>query len=622
MSGFEMLNNVAFLRKLDSLGCCHLLCSILLLVPLWWCDFPPGIDLPQHANLLSIIASFLSGDSEYRFFYGSNIFTPYVTTYLVGGLITGIANAVIAIKVILSITVVGTALSVDYWLSTCKLDRRLALFAYPLVFGFPFQWGFLSFCFSIPLIFLVLGLAHSWSSPLSVKRTLIMSLLLILLFITHLCSFIFAIACIGFICLLSPCRFGLCLTTVPSLTLFLIWKLATSRSLTMVHSWDEFPVLNRIGLLLGGYFSVEPSSLAVWAGLILTVGILIAVRGSPAIRLCSSVPFFVASLLFFVLPDTVSGTSFIASRYVGLVHLLLLGLVVAPPSKRYLWRICISAVFLIVVFDVRLLGFNSEIAGLKGLAGQMPTMATVSGQPLLKTPDSAWLGTGQLRHVGAWLTSLSGGVYENDFARYFQLPIQRHADLPWVRTTSATVFRGSLPKDVASTVQPNGAVKYKRESGNWHLVIYGAPTPISGLSVVRWGQEWGVLKSNRSVQDKVLSVGGVAYPKGIGSHINGWVQLYAEESDCTVKVGCGIDDASGGVSHVRCSVEKEDGAVAWASPVQSSGELPTFTSVTVPAGKSVFLVGRHVARHGIDHGHLNWLLSECQEGVLREEGGS
>jgi hypothetical protein len=288
---------------------------------------------------------------------------------------------------------------------------------------------------------------------------------------------------------------------------------------------------------------------------------------------------------------------------------------VAPSGTRSLLRIGISSVFLIVIFDIRLLGFNTEIAGLRGLASDLPKMATISGKPLLKTADSAWLGTGQLRHVGAWLTSLSGGVYENDFARYFQLPVQRLTGLPWVRTTSATIFRGQAPQDVASMGQTSGPLKYIRNSGEWHVAVYGLPQVVAGLSVVSWGQDWGVLRVHRSVQDRELSVGGVTYPIGLGSHINGWVQLYAQESDCRLKVGCGIDDGSGGVSHAQCSVEREDGAIVWASPIQSSSKPPTFASVRVPAGGSVFLIGRSVARHGVDHGHLNWLLSECQVGL-------
>ena len=591
----------------------HTACILFILIPLWWCDFPSGIDLPQHANLFRTLASKVFEETDTSFLYEVNFFTPYLTTYILGATLAAAFNAVVACKLILSLTVILTGVALHYWLKSCKLELRLALFGYPLAFDYHYHWGILSFGLSVPLVLFILGIIVADEKGVTVKQGLIVSILLLILAATHVSSFLLTISCTAVISLFSLRRITYLFSLLPSIALFLCWELSVSRPSTEANLDQDIDLTYRLLLLIGGYFSALPSTKSIIAGFVCAGFIAVLLKPKLKWSVGAGVPFIASLFLFLGPPETLGGTSLVMTRYLVFVHLFVLGLIAPSTRPSILSRIAVCVVGLILLFDIRLIGFNTELRGLKQLAMLVPLNSSLAGENLLTKPHSTWMGYGQLKHVDTWVTSIRGGVYSNDFAHYFQLPIQRRSGLPWVRSTSAYLsWDGPEPTPLRWS-RPIGPVDQTTIASNFRLVLLKKLFYSDGLEITRWGQDWGELVINKSVEHRPITIAGKNYTTGLGSHVNGWVQLKAPERDCTVRIGCGIDDNSGGLSHAQCSIEDEKGGVLWSSRKQSSKSPPQFEILKIRAGQSIFLIGRTVVGHGTPYGHLDWIISPCNE---------
>ena len=592
----------------------HLVFLSLSLIPLWIVDFPSGIDLPQHAYLFRVLSELLSGPSERDFFYYFNPFTPYLTTYVVGAYLSDLLNTVVACKIILSLIVITTPLALDYWLSSFEGDRRLAVLGYPLVFDFHYHWGFVSFGVAIPLLLLVLGIFNSNSPRPLITRGALLSILLLLLLSTHLYAFLFAILTIGIQTLCKPRKLLHAICALPSFALYLTWKQASNVNAHELSLLSLMPVdlPNRFKVLFGGYFTADPDYHWALLGLAISIFFLLISRAGPRFKLEAFIPFSIALVFTLVLPDLIAGTSFVATRNVALVHLFFLGNIKLPHrGLRQLTPPALAAA-LSLLFSFRLIGFNSELIGLRHLSTFLSPTSSLASRTLETHPDSYWLGAGQFRHVGAWLTSLAGGMSDNDYAWYFQLPVQRRRTIPWMKSVSDTVHWGKENSPSLASLQTVGKAISTEQSSQWLLRQYSPPVLHNGITIYRWGQGWGDLQIDRSVANTPLSVGGRIFNHGIGVHTNGWVLAKTPEKHCTISLTCGIDDRSGGHSEAECHVfAAATGSLLWASHPISTGSQPAETIIHFSPDTLIFLMHRSRAGDSINYGHIDWGLSEC-----------
>ena len=130
-----------------------LLCS----VPVLWFEYPPMLDLPQHAANIEAIKRVLGGGWEYAGLFEITYLNPYWLGYAAVLLLSIPLGIVLACKLVVATAAVAFPLSAGLFLRRMRVDPVLYWLLLPLPFGFAYEWGFLNFLVAAPLGFLFLN---------------------------------------------------------------------------------------------------------------------------------------------------------------------------------------------------------------------------------------------------------------------------------------------------------------------------------------------------------------------------------------------------------------------------------------------------------------------------------
>lgn len=164
---------------------CFALCAVAAMVPLWTVSYLPMVDLPQHAAQVAIWQAYHDPGLGYEKLYEFNWFTPYLLGYSLTRLIALAFGVSLAIKVVISLAVLGLPLSCLYLLRSSSGEEWWALLTFPLAYGFCFYWGFLNYLIAIPLGVMLLGAAYRYRQAQTWGRGLALALWAVLLFFAH-----------------------------------------------------------------------------------------------------------------------------------------------------------------------------------------------------------------------------------------------------------------------------------------------------------------------------------------------------------------------------------------------------------------------------------------------------
>lgn len=124
------------------------------------------------------------------------------------------------------------------------------------------------------------------------------------------------------------------------------------------------------------------------------------------------------------------------------------------------------------------------------------------------------------------------------------------------------------------------------------------------LDIDLMSQEWGSPRAGHSVDGAPLTLGGAAFPHGIGTHANSeWtIDLKGQATRFAAVVG--VDDESGDEGSV-VFVVWVDGKEVQRSKVMRGGDEPVVVSVDLRGARELMLMVED-AGDGIDHDHANW----------------
>jgi hypothetical protein len=592
------------------------LCAAFGLAAVWAPHFPAGVDLPQHANLFHIWASLGDGKSGYRFFYEISWFTPYLLTYLLALPLTKIGGALFAIKVLLSVAVLATPWALGRWLKTIGGEVWWSLWGFVLVFGFGYQWGFISWVLSFPVAFAYLAALedqHHMPSPRHVLTTLV---LVVAIFFMHAVTFAVCVAVGGLLGLLElkrPRRAALeLLHLVPGTALALLWVISERRpGVPRPHEWP--PRMERIAALFGGAFSAAPSYLWAMVGLAVLAAMTVLARPILARNPRRWLPLLLAALGFAGLPETIHHTWLIGTRFCAFVH----GFAPAafqptasgPGATR---RMRIATVLLVllalVVLNVRLAWFNRELHGLDEVMRSVEPGSDVYGLLPETGARSEAMGALELGQTMAWVTAIRGGFLHNDSGRYFQIPVQRRLDVAWPSHCRYYLTRGDRDSGRAlSAARAKAPVRLIRQSGEWSLFEAERPTQRTGdITVVRYGQEWGDLAVDRAVGGGALTIGGTSFATGLGTHSRSAIEIRLVRRGRAFAGKVGLDDEARGLGRARFLILGAERRQLWSSghmktgdparpfSVSLGGQSGDILLVTEPAGSNRF-------------GHADWV---------------
>lgn len=479
------------------------LCAAASLIPIWTVHYLPMTDFPQHALQTAILRFYNDPVFGYQDHYVIRWFTPYITVFLFGAALAFLMPLFVAMKVVLSVAVVG--LPAALWLAIRETggDRWWALLGFPLSFGYSFYWGFFSYQVAIPIAVLQIALGLRWIRVRSWKAGAAVSACSIGLFFTHPLAFAIASIICAFIILehsrhpLSPFILGA--PFLAAAPFVLAWHRMTSANQWLFHdrSYDLSSGVDKIRSLPAALLSMPGDAIAHIGGIAL-FGLVFLGAGKPARLIRRLAPAVAVTILYYKLPSYIFGANYIYERTAIFVPLtLILGLVAARGSFRL--TAIRSGVFVfclgwMVFVSVKFHKFNAQASHFKEIVAAMPESQRVIAY--LESTSST-MGTHlQVVHFPAWYQVAKGGRTGYDFARFYISLVGRKegaGDL-------AAIHQPSFAPDDPFVVGPHEVERYdyvlvrslrrrptwehrlpmsvlvlEKSAGNWHL--YRKMTP-------------------------------------------------------------------------------------------------------------------------------------------------
>jgi hypothetical protein len=586
-------------------------CAAIALFVIWVFKYHAGIDLAQHANFFQMLARYGDPKSGFRFFYYVDFFTPYAALYLLGWPLTKIGGAVFAVKVVLSIAALATPLTLGRWLRAVGGEPWLALLGFPLVFGFPYLWGFLSMVLATPVSFAYLAAFEEFRREHRPKRMIVASALGILLFFCHGVTFGVTMLASGLICALQTKWRRILvegLHFVPIVLVFVPW-------LFLHHGHGgmdpkEWPTESRFVTLFSGQFSPQPAYFPALAGFAVFASLVIAGRPTLATTPSRLVPVTLAVAGLLGLPEWLHDTWLIGSRFVHYVYCFLPAAFDVTLGQRGLRRFRtfvagLSALGLLT-FGYRLKRYNAEYAGFSAIQHAIPPGGDV--KLFIGQVETETFGDSELSQSPAWITAEQGGFLENDLSQYFQLPLQRRSQVPRPLEYTYFVTRGTA-RQARNAVGHDATLLLS--DGRWH-VFEGRHTKVDvpGLTLVRFGQDWKVPRQDLAVQGEPLTIAGRGFLRGIGTHARSALQMRLTRPARRLRGMVGMDDEATESAEAVFRIMNWKRERLWSSPKLGHGDAPVAFDVSIEGIEGdVFLVTDSVGPN--TGAHTDWVDVEA-----------
>lgn len=169
---------------------------VLHLVPLWSFKYFPSQDGPAHLANATIIREYHHPDATaFREYYVLNEhLTPNWIGHLVLAGLMSLMPMLVAEKVFLSGYVILLPVAVRYAVAAVRPQSTfLAVLAFPFVYNYLFHLGFFSFSYSLPMFFLVSGYWLKHRERFTLRDTIILAALSLLLYFGHIVSTVTAL---------------------------------------------------------------------------------------------------------------------------------------------------------------------------------------------------------------------------------------------------------------------------------------------------------------------------------------------------------------------------------------------------------------------------------------------
>jgi len=586
-------------------------CSLVALIAVWGHRYPVGIDLPQHANLFRLWTELSNGPWEYRAMYRVELFTPYLLPYLIAYPVTKVVSALAAVKVLYSFTAVGLPLLMRRWLKTIGAEPRLALVGFVGAFGFPYIWGFFSNVVALPMVFGYLNSFERQGERPGLARIAATAAWAVALFLSHGITFGVAMGAAGISYLLRGAWFrrwrALAHFLLPS-AVAIAWLSVRSTAVNS-HRIEEYLNWDRIVTLFSSAFLPFPDQ--GYAKIALAGVLLFLLVARPRLRFSAAriAPFALALVAFLALPDWIASTWLVGSRLSVFVHVFAIALLVPREGDVVArqWFHVLGALTLafLIVLNVRLAGFNREMAGLDVIARAIPRGADLETLVVRTNMDSAVFGAQQLGQTPAWITAERGGMIANDSAvsLYYQIPIKRN-DVPFPTRFRYVIGHGDRRADRNVLRSATGSSTPLAVSGEW--LLYERPGfETNDFVVIRDAQGYGTLAKDRSIGGGPLRIGNATFEHGLGAHANSFVRIRFKRAGNKLTGLCGLDANAGGPGEVIFQIRDDANHLLFQSaPANGSAPAQAF-SIELRGQTELVLVAS--APHGIAYAHADWV---------------
>ena len=400
------------------------LALVVAVVPLWIPEFPPLVDIPQHAAQVSTLRELLSGSLFHARELEINWFTPYLGGYLLLYLANIILPIVPATKLVLSLAIMALPMVSGLILRTMGGDERLKWLAIPGGYGFAVYWGFFVYLVAVPIALFLVCLTVAYERNPTLKRSLGIAVFCVALFFCHVIALGFG-ALISLAYLLAknfrdPLRLIRCaLPYTAPLPLIVIWMkgiMSTEASVRQApFVWGTLH--EKLVVLFTQFSGLDGKTFGLSLALVGLIGLLPILAGYRiSARPERWLPMLVGSLVYLAFPSYVQNTAFLFHRLA--VFLVPLWLIMWDPPQR------VRPAFLLAVPAVLMIWFSVNLNRFVSFSKESASFATVMhrAEPgkrmagLMVCNSSSSFVNPVYLHFAAWYQAQSGGISDISFA--------------------------------------------------------------------------------------------------------------------------------------------------------------------------------------------------------------
>lgn len=424
--------------------------------PIWAAAHPAIQDLPQHMAAIRALSSYGDPDLAFaRYFTIDLTRTQYLAYYVVAVLLSWPFGVLVANKLLITASIIGTPFAMRSLLRALGGDERLALFVIPLTWNAHLILGFMNFCAAIPLALAGLALAVRLRADWSRRRAVLLGVVAIVCFYTHVVPFAFlglgaALVAIGGGWRETARRW---IPLVPSALAALIWtQLSPAGESTLSAASGggargnasfvpAMQALNEIPSWLTDVLHAElDGHLLIAFGLVMLLA-AVAGRGGGEPAAAGPVPAGVrtrvallsplAAALYFVTPASYDWIWPINARFPLLA--IVFAIVALPRQRGLIGAVTLAAMVTISVAssaEVKraFVAFETEEVGaLEEAIEVMPEGARVAG--LIFDRGSRHVKFSPFIHSVAWVQAENGGAVMFTFADFPQSPFTFREDV-------------------------------------------------------------------------------------------------------------------------------------------------------------------------------------------------
>jgi len=412
------------------------LAAAAALVPLWSVEYPPMVDLPQHAAQITLWRDYADPLFPYREIFELHPFSPYLIGHSLVRFFDLLLPITVAVRVMVSLAVLALPAAMLYLFRRLGADRWPALLGFPLAYGFGFQWGFTNFMIAaaVTLVFVAAGIDYARHGGRS--SGVLLALFAFALYLCHALALGLAVLIIALAVLVEsggrPRSLLRLLPLVPALVvvgLWFGWVWVSDPNTAQPPLWVESPgarLVDLPALWVGAGREAGPWLVGGLLVLALPlVGGRIAAR--PAVRW---LPLAAALGFYFALPNRAFSAWMFSTRFSVFVAIFALLLVVpaASAGRRRLGRSLMLAFALswMGFITVEFRAFDAEARHFDALLERMAPGRRVLGLNFDPGYDHVG-GLPVFGHFHMWYQAKKGGLAEPAFAiGYPNLVVYRH----------------------------------------------------------------------------------------------------------------------------------------------------------------------------------------------------
>jgi hypothetical protein len=434
----RLIQNLSFDRIVFALA---VLTGTLLI---WSFSYPALLDLPQHAGQIDSLYRLLTQTHSHAAELQINLLSPFLLVYAAGTALAFIFPISIVLKLLITLIFWGFLWSGVRLLRHFGSPAQLGWLFIPAFFGMCWLSGFINYMAAACLLFLFIIALDRQAHSSSISRGLEITLLSLLLVITHGLMFYFSLFYAAIYILLqyrlnlyAAIKAALPLAPAVALSLLQFLALQDSSALTLSESkQSHFEWSFDIWRLL--FF--QTSSYSIYCFLFIAALLLapfvfaqFKVRGRQAF-----IPLMALGLAAILFPNKALYIIMIVDRLSLLVMpfwaLLFIPLAQQRPAKSlYATLILAGATFGLLAFEaVRQQDFKTESRPLLNLYRNLP-----EGQRLLtlsSLPRTSGVYKNRFRHFSLWYQIEQNGWSEFNFAA-FNTMVVRYRTNPPINTT-------------------------------------------------------------------------------------------------------------------------------------------------------------------------------------------